>query len=278
GAAIQGAVLAGDQVQDIVLMDVTPLTLGVETLGDVMDVVIKRNTNIPTRESRIYSTASDMQTTVEVHVLQGERPRASQNKSLGRFHLTGIPPAPRGLPQIEVTFDLDANGILNVSAVDKATSKQQSITITGSGQLTDNDVQRMVQEADAHRSEDDRFKELAEARNHGDQVAYQLEKTLNELGDKVAAEEKTAIQGKIEALREATKGDDAAAIRAAIDAANQEFSRVSQRMYEAAGAGAGQPQEQAAEGTTGGPVGGGAAGGAAGGDDVIEGEFEAEDK
>lgn len=277
GAAIQGAVLAGDQVQDIVLMDVTPLTLGVETLGDVMDVVIKRNTNIPTRESRIYSTASDMQTTVEVHVLQGERPRASQNKSLGRFHLTGIPPAPRGLPQIEVTFDLDANGILNVSAVDKATSKQQSITITGSGQLTDNDVQRMVQEADAHRAEDDHFKELAEARNHGDQVAYQLEKTLNELGDKVAAEEKAAIQGKIEALREATKSDDASAIRAAIDAANQEFSRVSQRMYEAAGAATG-PQEQAAEGTTGGPADGGAAGGAAGGDDVIEGEFEAEDK
>jgi molecular chaperone DnaK len=274
GAAIQGAVLSGDQVQDIVLMDVTPLTLGVETLGDVMDVVIRRNTNIPTRETRIYSTASDMQTTVEVHVLQGERPRASQNKSLGRFHLTGIPPAPRGMPQIEVTFDLDANGILNVSALDKATNKQQSITITGSGQLSDEDVKRMVQEADAHKAEDERFKELAEARNHGDQVAYQLERTLNDLGDKVSEPDREAIRAKIEALREATKGEDAAAIRAAIDAANQEFSRVSQQMYEAASANT--AQSQTAEGTTGGPTGGPT--GAPHGDDVIEGEFEAEDK
>lgn len=274
GAAIQAAVLSGDQVQDIVLMDVTPLTLGVETLGDVMDVVIRRNTNIPTRETRIYSTASDMQTTVEVHVLQGERPRASQNKSLGRFHLTGIPPAPRGVPQIEVTFDLDANGILNVSARDKATGKEQSITITGSGQLSEEEVRRMVQEAEAHKAEDERFKELADARNQGDQVAYQLEHTLKDLGDKVSGPDREAIQAKIEALRQATKGEDAAAIRAAIDAANQEFSRISQRMYEAASAST--AQQQAAEGTTGGPAGG--ASGATHGDDVIEGEFEAEDK
>jgi molecular chaperone DnaK len=276
GAAIQGAVLSGDQVQDIVLMDVTPLTLGVETLGDVMDVVIRRNTNIPTRETRIYSTASDMQTTVEVHVLQGERPRASQNKSLGRFHLTGIPPAPRGMPQIEVTFDLDANGILNVAAADKATGKQQSITITGSGQLSDNDVKRMVQEADAHKAEDEHFKELAEARNQGDQVSYQLERTLTDLGDKVSEPDREAIRAKIEALREATKGEDAAAIRAAIDAANQEFSRVSQQMYEAASASDAQQQQTGggpAEGPTSGPT-----GGASHGDDVIEGEFEAEDK
>jgi molecular chaperone DnaK len=272
GAAIQGALLAGDETQNIVLMDVTPLTLGVETLGDVMDHVIKRNTNIPTRETRVYSTASDMQTTVEVHVLQGERTRASQNKSLGKFHLTGIPPAPRGMPQIEVTFDIDANGILKVAAKDKATSKEQEITITGSGQLSDDDVKRMVQEADAHKAEDEKFKELADARNQGDQVAYQLEKTLKELGDKVGDAEKQAITEKIEALREAAKGDDPEAIRAAIEAANQEFSAVSQRMYEAAGAA--EAQSQAAEGTTGGPAGGGPSQG----DDVIEGEFEAEDK
>jgi len=272
GAAIQGALLAGDETQNIVLMDVTPLTLGVETLGDVMDHVIKRNTNIPTRETRVYSTASDMQTTVEVHVLQGERTRASQNKSLGKFHLTGIPPAPRGMPQIEVTFDIDANGILKVAAKDKATSKEQEITITGSGQLSDDDVKRMVQEADAHKAEDEKFKELADARNQGDQVAYQLEKTLKELGDKVGDPEKQAITEKIEALREAAKGDDPEAIRAAIEAANQEFSAVSQRMYEAAGAA--EAQSQAAEGTTGGPAGGGPSQG----DDVIEGEFEAEDK
>jgi molecular chaperone DnaK len=274
GAAIQAAVLSGDQVQDIVLMDVTPLTLGVETLGDVMDVVIRRNTNIPTRETRVYTTASDMQTTVEVHVLQGERPRASQNKSLGRFHLTGIPPAPRGVPQIEVTFDIDANGILNVSARDKATGKEQSITITGSGQLSEEEVRRMIQEAEAHRAEDERFKELAETRNQGDQVAYQLERTLKDLGDKVPGPDRDAIQAKIDALREATKGDDAAAIRAAIDAANQEFSRISQRMYEAASAGS--ASQQAAEGTTGGPASGPS--GSTHGDDVIEGEFEAEDK
>ncbi|NSW55613.1 MAG: molecular chaperone DnaK [Armatimonadetes bacterium] len=270
GAAIQAAVLSGDETQDIVLMDVTPLTLGVETLGDVMDPVIQRNTNIPTRETRTYSTASDMQTTVEVHVLQGERPRASQNKSLGRFHLTGIPPAPRGMPKIEVTFDIDANGILNVSAQDKATGKQQSITITGSGQLSDEEVKRMVQEAEAHAAEDKKFKELADARNQGDQVAYQLEKTLNELGDKVAESDRTAIKEKIEALRESVKGEDAAAIRAAIDAVNQEFSQVSQRMYEQASSAGPAPEP--------GPAATGAPHASSVGDDVIEGEFEAEDK
>ena len=275
GAAIQAAVLAGDETQNIVLMDVTPLTLGVETLGDVTDVLIPRNTNIPTRESRIYTTASDMQNTVEVHVLQGERPRASQNKSLGRFHLTGIPPAPRGIPQIEVTFDLDANGILNVSAADKATNRQQSITITASGQLSDDEVKRMVQDAEAHRSDDERFRELATARNQGDQVAYQLEKTLNELGDKVPPAEGDAIRARVNALREAVKGDDAAAIRAAVDAANQEFATVSQRMYETAGAaagtGAGSPgpaEDAGAPAPDSGPA----------DSDVIEGEFEAEDR
>ena len=276
GAAIQGAVLSGDESQDIVLMDVTPLTLGVETLGDVTDVVIPKNTNIPTRESRIYSTASDMQTTVEVRVLQGERPRASQNKPLGSFHLTGIPPAPRGVPQIEVTFDLDANGILNVSAQDKATSKEQSITITGSGQLSDDEVEKMVQEAEKHAQDDQKFKELADARNQGDQLAYQLEKTLNELGEKVPEDEKRTIKEKIQTLRESVKGEDPGAIRAAMDEVNQEFSQVSQRMYEQAGA----PEADAgAAGPTDPQDAGPAepATDAAAADDVIEGEFESED-
>ncbi len=277
GAAIQAAVLGGDESQDIVLMDVTPLTLGVETLGDVMDSVIPRNTNIPTRESRTYSTATDMQTTVEVHVLQGERPRASQNKSLGRFHLTGLPPAPRGMPQVEVTFDIDANGILNVSAKDKATDKEQSITITGSGQLSDDDVNRMVDEAEKNAAEDAAFKELADARNQGDSAAYGLEKTLNELGEKIAEPEKASIKEKIEALREAVKGDDAAAIRAAMDAANEEFSQVSQRMYEQAAAETGPQPEPGPEAEGAGVGATEAPGQAEAGDDVIEGEFEAED-
>ena len=231
GASIQGAVLAGG-TQDIVLMDVTPLSLGVETLGDVMDVCIPRNTNIPTREQRVYSTASDFQTTVEVHVLQGERARASQNKSLGRFHLAGIPPAPRGIPQIEVIFDIDANGILSVTAKDRATGKEQEITITGSGQLSENEVGKLVQDAKSYEEEDRKFKELAEARNQGDSLAYQLEKTLNDLGDKVSEEDGAPLRAKIEELRKLTQGDDAAAIRAAMDDLQQSFSAISQRMYE----------------------------------------------
>ncbi|HEY3398516.1 MAG TPA: molecular chaperone DnaK [Armatimonadota bacterium] len=269
GASIQAAVLAGGS-QDIVLMDVTPLSLGVETLGDVMDVCIPRNTNIPTREQRVYSTASDFQTTVEVHVMQGERARASQNKSLGRFHLAGIPPAPRGIPQIEVTFDIDANGILHVTAKDRATGKEQEITITGSGQLSDNDVSRMVQDSKQYEEEDRKFKELAEARNQGDALAYQLEKTLNELGEKVSPEEAQPLRDQIEALRQLTQGDDAAAIRAAMDQLQQAFSAISQRMYEQAGAAAG-PE-------AGGPEAGPQAGPAAGGDDVIDAEFESTDK
>ncbi len=270
GAAIQGAVLAGG-TQDIVLMDVTPLSLGVETLGDVMDVVIPRNTNIPTREQRVYSTASDFQTTVEVHVLQGERARASQNKSLGRFHLAGIPPAPRGLPQIEVTFDLDANGILNVTAKDRATGKEQEITITGSGQLSSEEVSKMVQDAKGYEEEDRKFKELAEARNQGDALAYQLEKTLNDLGEKVSESDAAPLREKIEALRALTQGDDAGAIRAAMDDLQQAFSAISQRIYEQAGAGA-----PGAPGGPGGPEAGPQT--TPGGPDVIDAEFEAEDK
>ncbi|MEN6642616.1 MAG: molecular chaperone DnaK [Armatimonadia bacterium] len=271
GAAIQAGVLTGaGGGQDMVLVDVTPLTLGVETLGDVFDIVIPRNTSIPTRQTRTYSTASDMQTTVEVHVLQGERSRASQNKSLGKFHLAGIPPAPRGVPQIEVTFDLDSNGILNVAAKDKATSVEQKITITGSGALSDDEVANMVTEAEGHKAEDEGFRELAEARNQGDSMAFQLEKTLTDLGDKVPGGEADDIRAKIGEIREAVKGDDAAAIRAAIDRANQAFSAVSQRMYEQAGAAGGAQPE--------GPAAGPEAGQRPAQGDVIDAEFEAEDE
>ncbi len=276
GAAIQAAVLTEDMT-DMVLVDVTPLSLGIETLGDVADMLIERNTSIPTKVERTYTTASDMQTTVEVHVLQGERSRASQNKSLGRFHLTGIPPAPRGIPQIEVAFDIDANGIINVSAQDKATQREQEITITGSGQLSDDEVMGMVSEAEQHAEEDRKFEELAQARNQADQLAYQLENTLNDLGDKVDASDAESVRGKIENLREVGKGDDAAAIRAAIDEVQQEFSRISQAAYEAAAAAEGA-QEQAAEGTTGGPAGGPEEPAASGDDEVIDAEFEAEDE
>jgi molecular chaperone DnaK len=268
GAAIQAGVLAGG-TQDIVLMDVTPLSLGVETLGDVMDVCIPRNTNIPTREQRVYSTAADFQTTVEVHVLQGERSRASQNKSLGRFHLAGIPPAPRGLPQIEVVFDIDANGILSVTAKDRATDKQQEITITGSGQLSSNEVGKMVEDSKSFAEEDRKFKELAEARNQGDGLAYQLEKTLKDLGEKVAESDAAPLRETIEALRQLTQGDDAEAIRKSMEDLQQAFSVISQRMYEQAGAAA-----QAGPGPEEGPQ----AGPPPGGPDVIDAEFEAEDK
>ena len=271
GAAIQAAVLTQD-MQDMVLVDVTPLTLGVETLGDVMDVVISRNTSIPTQETRTYSTAADYQNTVEINVLQGERSRASQNKSLGRFHLAGIPPAPRGLPQIEVIFDLDSNGILTVTAQDKATGSKQDITITGSGALSDDEVNEMVHNAKGHAEEDKKFRDLAEARNQADQVAYQLEKTLNELGEKVSDAEKKPIEESIAALREQAQGDNVEEIRSAIEAANQAFAGVSQRMYEQAGAAAGDAGQA-------GPEGGPAPGDTSADDeDVIDAEFEAEDE
>lgn len=279
GAAIQAAVLT-QEMKDMVLLDVTPLSLGVETLGDVMDVLIPRNTTIPTRVSRTYTTASDYQTTVEVHVLQGERPRASQNKSLGRFHLTGIPPAPRGVPQIEVTFDIDANGILHVTAVDKATNKSQDITITGSSSLSPEEVQRMVQEAEKHREEDERFRRLADARNQAEALAYQMERTLQDLGDKLSDADKEQLRSKVESLRKAAEGEDEAAIRNAIEDAKQFMATVSQRLYEAAAT----SQAQAAEGTTGQPGPSAPGGpqqpqtGQAGPDGVIDAEFEAEDE
>lgn len=201
GAAIQGAILAGE-IKDIVLLDVTPLSLGVETLGGVMTTVISRNTTIPTRKSQVFTTAADNQTAVTVHVLQGERPMAADNKSLGNFILDGIPPAPRGIPQIEVSFDIDANGILNVTAKDLATSKEQQITITGSTRLSEEEVEKMRKEAEMHVEEDKKKKELVEARNNADSLIYASEKTIKELGDKVSADKKEKVQGAIERLRE----------------------------------------------------------------------------
>jgi molecular chaperone DnaK len=280
GAAIQAAVLT-QEMKDMVLLDVTPLSLGVETLGDISDVLITRNTTIPTRIQRIYSTASDYQPSVEINVLQGERARASQNRSIGRFQLAGIRPAPRGGPRVEVTFDIDANGIMHVTAEDKDTQQKQEITITGSSSLSSDEVQRMVQEAEAHRQEDERFHKTAQARNEADALAYQLETALKDLGEKLPEDDKTMLEGKVKELRDAAQGDDESVIRTRIDEANRAFSEVSQRMYEAAGA-AGAPGPGGPEAGTGGEPG---AGGPEAGPgpqgpqgDVIDAEFEAEDE
>jgi molecular chaperone DnaK len=230
GAAIQAGVLGGE-VKDILLLDVTPLSLGVETMGSVMTTMIERNTTIPVRKTEVYSTAADNQTAVDIHVLQGERPMASDNMSLGRFRLDGIPPAPRGIPQVEVTFDIDANGILNVTAKDKATGKEQKVTITASTNLNKDDIDRMVKESREHESEDKKRRDLIDARNTADQLAYQTEKTLNELGDKVPAAEKETIQGKINDLKTAAQGDDAARIKQLSEEVQQAFHALSQQLY-----------------------------------------------
>ena len=232
GASIQANVLAGNgEVNDMVLVDVTPLTLGIETLGNVFDILIERNTAIPTKQTRVYSTATDNQPGVEVHILQGERKQANQNKSLGRFHLTGLPPAPRGIPQIEVIFDLNANGILEVSAKDKATNRQQSITITGSGQLSENEIANMVQEAEKYSEEDQKFQELAQTRNMADSMIYQTKQVLEDLKEQITADEKTQIEAKIEILEQKKNAENAEEIQKAIDELNQTFSTISQRIY-----------------------------------------------
>jgi molecular chaperone DnaK len=264
GAALQAGVLGGE-VKDVLLLDVTPLTLGLETLGGVRTALIERNTTIPVRKSEIFSTAEDGQTAVDIHVLQGERPMAADNMTLGRFRLEGIPPAPRGLPQIEVTFDIDANGILNVAAQDKATGREQRITITASTNLSKNDVENMVEESRKHEAEDRRRRELADTRNQADGLAYQMEKTLREMGDKVPDADRRAIESKIQELRQAMQSDDVARIRRAMEELKQASYAMSQQMY---GQGQAGPQAGYQPGSGPGP---GTTGPADEG--VVEGEF-----
>ncbi|EMR12426.1 molecular chaperone DnaK [Methylophaga lonarensis MPL] len=258
GAAIQAAVLAGD-VKDVLLLDVTPLSLGIETMGGVMTKLVEKNTTIPTKAQQVFSTADDNQPAVTIHVLQGEREMASANKSLGRFDLADIPPAPRGVPQIEVTFDIDANGILNVSAKDKATGKEQSIVIKASSGLSDEEVEKMVKDAEAHAEEDRKFHELVTARNTADGLIHATNKSLKDLGDKVDAAEKSAIESAIESLQEALKGEDKADIEAKTNTLSEAAAKLAERAYaENAEAGDGAASESAAEAS----------------DDVVDAEFE----
>ncbi len=246
GAAIQAGVLGGD-VKDILLLDVAPLSLAIETLGGVATTQIERNTTIPTRKSQVFSTASDSQTQVEIHVLQGERPMAADNKSLGKFILDGIPPAPRGVPQIEVTFDVDANGILKVSAQDKATGRSQHITITASSGLSDAEVEQMKKDAESHAEEDRKRKDLIEARNHADNTVYAAEKALREFGEKVPAEIKTEIETNVAAVKKAAEGEDASAIKAATDALGQVIQKIGASVYENPAAGGGEAGPSSSE-------------------------------
>lgn len=263
GAAIQAAVLSGD-VKDVLLLDVTPLSLGIETLGGVMTRLIEKNTTIPTKAQQTFSTADDNQTAVTIHVLQGERKMASENKSLGRFDLSDIPPAPRGVPQVEVTFDIDANGILHVSAKDKATGKEQKIRIQASSGLSEEEIQKMVRDAEEHAEEDRKFDELIQARNQADAMVHATEKALKEAGDKVSGDEKEKIEAAIKELKEVAKGNDKAAIEEKTRLLTEASGKMAERMYGQAGA-EGGPQAQAGEG---------AQSQQKSGDDVVDAEFE----
>ena len=268
GAAIQGGVLGGE-VKDVLLLDVTPLSLGIETVGGVFTRLIDRNTTIPTKKSQIFSTAADGQTSVEVHVLQGEREMAQYNKTLGRFQLTGIAPAPRGVPQIEVTFDIDANGIVHVSAKDLGTGNQQQVTITASTNLNEDEIKKAVEDAERYASEDKKRKEEVDTRNHADQLVYTTEKTLKELGDKLSTDDKSRIEGLVADLRKALEGTDTAAIKAATDKLTETSYEVFSKIY----------QQQQAQGGQAGPDMGGNGGsngnnGQNGGDDVVDADYE----
>jgi molecular chaperone DnaK len=260
GAAIQAAVLAGE-VKDVLLLDVTPLTLGVETLGGVLTPMVQRNTTIPYRKSEVFSTAADGQASVTIHVLQGERPMAADNMSLGQFNLDGIPAAPRGVPQIEVTFDIDANGILNVTAQDRATGAQQKITITASTNMSKADVEQKVQEAKRNEAEDRRRKELVEARNTAEQATYQAEKMLRDLGDKVPAQDRTTVGQALEELKRASEGDDTNRMRQLTEKLQQATYALGQQMHAQEQPGAGPAPDQPPPGPS------------TSGDDFVEGEF-----
>ena len=263
GAAIQGGVLAGD-VKDILLLDVTPLSLGIETMGGVFTKLIERNTTIPTNKSQIFSTAADNQPSVEIHVLQGEREMAAYNKTLGRFNLDGISPAPRGVPQIEVSFDIDADGIVNVKAKDLGTGKEQNITITSSTNLSQEDIDKAVKEAEQYSEEDKKRREEVDVRNNADQMVYQTEKALSELGDKVTEEEKAGVTAEVEKLKETLKGNDTEAIKAQTEALTKKFYEISEKLYKEAAA-----QQQAAQGAPD----MGADAGAPNGDNVVDADF-----
>ena len=272
GAAIQAGVLAGE-VKDLLLLDVTPLSLGIETLGGVMTTLIPRNTTIPTRKSEVFSTAADSQTSVEVHVLQGERPLARDNRTLGRFQLVGIPPAPRGVPQIEVTFDIDANGIVNVQAKDLGTGKEQKITITASSGLSKDEVERMMRDAESHSEDDKKRREEIETRNRADQAIYQAEKTMQDMGDKLAASDKSALESAIEGLKSAMTANDTAGMNRAMETLTQAQHKAAEALYRQAGASAGGPGPEAGTGSSAGG-GSGATSGTGGGSqgDVIDAE------
>ncbi len=272
-AAIQGGILKGE-VKDVLLLDVTPLSLGIETLGGVFTTLIERNTTIPTKKTEIFSTASDNQPSVEIHILQGERKMAAHNKTIGKFHLDGIPPAPRGVPQIEVTFDIDANGILHVSAKDLGTNREQKITITASGGLSDADIKEMVRDAEANAEEDKKQRESAEVRNQAENLVYQTEKLLKEQGEKVAADKKSAVEKEIEKVREAIKTNDTEAMKAAIESLTQTVQTISADLYSQARK---QPGAEGAEGA--GPAGepaadAGAGPGKSAEGDVVDADYE----